>query len=367
MKILIDLTSLYGHLSGMERFAKELSSSLIRNHPENKYILIFKNELDKDYKNLNARKIVIKGKNKLVFNQLLLPKVLNSIEADLYLFLAFPAPVFFAKKNSITMIHDMSPWECGQYMKTLSRLYFKISIRHAFNHSNLLLTNSNYSRDRIGSFSKKSKTKTSVVYCGFTKIESKENDEKILKKYKLPKNYLLSLSTLEPRKNLDLLLKVYEKIINEEANVELPKLVLAGRMGWKMKNFLDGFSEKLKQYLIFTDFIDDEDLPIVYKNADLFIFPSRYEGFGMPAIEAMGYGTMVLSSDTTAMPEILSDASLYFENENENSLYNELCKALKMTTAEKMVYIEKGYERAKLYSWDREAEKLMKIINDSKM
>lgn len=100
----------------------------------------------------------------------------------------------------------------------------------------------------------------------------------------------------------------------------LPKLVLAGRKGWKMDEFLSSIDSKTKDSIIFTGFIDDKDLPDVYCNAKFFVFPSMYEGFGMSPLEAMACGTTVLSSNVSSLPEVLGNSAYYFNNESVESL-----------------------------------------------
>lgn len=373
MRILIDLTSLYDHLSGIERYAKELSLSMIKQFPENEYVLVFKNEIEKDFTKIsvsnNINSIVIKGKNKLFFNQIKLPFYIRNVKADAYLFLAFPEPILFNRKNIYTMIHDMGPWDHGENMKFLSKWYFRISYNHSVLNAKKLITNSNFSKARIAYYFKKAANKTEVVYCGCIKRNGEATNNKtndwitVKEKYKLPDKYILTLSTLEPRKNLKLLLEGYEVLLKEKKSI--PKLVLAGRMGWKMEGFLNGYSEELLSNLIFTGFVDDEDLGSVYSNADFFVFPSMYEGFGMPPLEAMGFGSMVLSSDTTSMPEILGDAAIYFKSGNVSDLSEKIKYMMTISEDDRTKYILAGALQAQNYSWDIEASKLIKIIRNN--
>ena len=129
MRILIDLTALADNFSGIERFALSITKELIsdQNRSNNEYILLFKNEVHKEFstEQNNVRKVIICGKNKLIFNQFQLPLKLSTIEADYYFFPAFPAPFLFFKRNAISAIHDVGCWDCPSKNKKHMTLYFK--------------------------------------------------------------------------------------------------------------------------------------------------------------------------------------------------------------------------------------------------
>ena len=149
---------------------------------------------------------------------------------------------------------------------------------------------------------------------------------KIIIKYKLPDHYILCLGTLEPRKNLKLLIKAYAELFGDR-EIDL-ELVLAGRKGWMMDDLLSNITKDIKSHIHITGFIDDEDLPYIYKDAELFIFPSLYEGFGIPPIEAMSMGTTVISSNAASMPEILGDSVSFFCNNDLLSLKKSIIKTV---------------------------------------
>ena len=162
---------------------------------------------------------------------------------------------------------------------------------------------------------------------------SKEETDKRLEirhKYHLPEQYLLCLATLEPRKNLPFLVEAYVELQEEEA-LGIP-LVLAGRKGWNMDEFLNRIEEVYRRKIIVTGFIDDKDLPYVYHMADCFIFPSIYEGFGMPPLEAMAVGTMVISSDAASLPEVLGKAASYFRLGDKQELKEKMRLGIRQKT-----------------------------------
>lgn len=360
MKVCIDLTSLADNFSGIERFAACLTREMIKDDSI-QFILLFKNSIHPMFANTkkNVETVVIPGCRKLWFNQVRLPRTIYQIDADFYLFLAFPVPVLLFKKNMISTIHDICCWDCPETMNGLSKWYFRISHRIAIKKCKAIITISKFSKQRIVDKLKFDEKRIWLVYCGvdekFINYKKSENQDLLVReKYHLPKEYILSLSTLEPRKNLGLLIEAYSQLVTNE-KLDLP-LVLAGRKGWKMDEVLSTIDIKARDRILFTGFIDDNDLPAVYGNAKLFVFPSMYEGFGMPPLEALACGTKVLSSNSSSLPEVLGDASAYFENMNFDSLYESLSKY--------NVAVEKSVmdSQVQKFSWEIEARKLIEYM-----
>ena len=363
MRILFDLCSLEDNFSGIERYALNISKEYIQQYPQNEYILVFKNKVFNLYNEIvkqdNVRVVTLKKCNKLIFNQFILPFHLYKLKADAYVFLAFPEPILFFHKNIYTTLHDMVCWDCGETMSTLSKYYFRISNIHSKYVCKKIITISEFSKNRISTVLKIDSNKIMLINCGISKdfysLIAQTNINSLQKKYCLPEKYILTLSTLEPRKNLSLLLTVYKKLLDN--NVDIPPLVLAGRKGWKMDNFLKDFPKEYLDHLIFTGFVDDTDLPALYNHADFFVFPSLYEGFGIPPLEAMACDTVVLSSDSSSLPEVLGNAAIYFKNNNFADLYDKIKYVAHLKDKEK--YIELGRQRVEVFDWKKESKKLI--------
>ena len=360
MRICIDLTSLADNFSGIERFALSITKELIKNN-EHQWILLFKNSVHKEFDidQSNVKKIVIKGKNKLIFNQVILPAKLLTIKADRYFFPAFPAPFFFFNRNAVSTIHDLGCWDCPTKNKKYMTLYFKVMYwKVCLNHKKII-TVSEFSKGRIHEILHKNLEEIFVVYNGLSDVfknfkYDERMDLKAKKDYKLPDKYLLCLSTLEPRKNLQLLVKAYDELLSKK-QIDID-LVLAGRKGWLMDDLLANISPETVKRIYFTGFIEDELLPYVYKNASVFVFPSLYEGFGIPPIEAMAMGVPVISSDAASLPEVLGNEVAYFSNNCLDSLENRLleCNKLNLNNSTN--------DYSKNFNWNIEATKVRKIL-----
>ncbi len=365
MKVLIDLTALADNFSGIERYAAELSIRLIKD-PNISWILVFKREIHPLFREAclasNIKTKVLRPCSKFLFYQVRLFRAIRKQGADINLFLAFPPAILLKKKNAIVAIHDMVCWDCPETMKRLGKWYFRLSMLSYIKKCKEIITISNFSKERIVDRFPSVKNKISIVYCGvddkFKLANIEVGREAIVReKYKLPKRFILSLSTIEPRKNLPLLLKAYRNLYRADNNC--PDLVLVGRQGWGSTHLLDGM-EDVETKIHCTGFVDDLDLPIIYKIAECFIFTSKYEGFGIPPLEALAAGTRVISSDAASLPEVLGDAAIYFKNNDERALMLAIQHCMRQCDNIEMVY--KRIEHTNFFSWDIETKKLRQVI-----
>lgn len=321
MKIAIDLTPLSYHMTGIERYAACVSEQMLAQDSINEYYLLFRNNVypifTKYIDGERVKSVILSGDNKLIFFQIILVRALNRIDADKYLFFAFTSPILFRKKGIINTIHDMGAWDSSESMKMLQKLYWQTNIKCSASVSEKIITVSSFSKGRISKILKFPNEKihviNSAVYEGVTK-DYGISFEKIKEKYKLPDKYILTLSTIEPRKNMALLLEAFSRV-KKDCDYDL---VLVGRKGWKMDEVIDKYNKDGRIHI--TGFVEDEHISVIYKNAMCFVFPSLYEGFGLPPIEALALGTAVISSDAASMPEVLRKQATFFKSNDVNEL-----------------------------------------------
>ncbi len=366
MKVVFDLTPIYDHLTGVERYNINITREIIQSHPENDYVLIFKNEVHERFieiaKAKNVNTVILKSCNKLFFIQIRLFYALRRIKADYFVFLSFTSPVLFRAKGIINNICDLTCWDCPESMPTKMKYYYRFTYKVAAKRSWRLITISKFSQNRICEKYHLKEANVPIIYCGLTDIFCKMQNRNIdiRTKYKLPEQYILSLSTIEPRKNLQLLIQAYKELMEEQYNI--PMLVLAGRKGWKLDEILCGISENVKNRIFFTGFIEDDDLAQIYRESLLFVFPSKYEGFGLPVIEAMSQGTLVVSSDAASLPEVIGEAGIPFKSNDVEDLKRAIKQALEMPEDECNRRKLDGINSSHSFSWNLEAEKLYRIM-----
>lgn len=209
-----------------------------------------------------------------------------------------------------------------------------------------------------------------VTYPGYDRDKFKiSNDKlqinKVKSKYNINDNYILYVGTLQPRKNIVRLIEAFAAIVKDEKimskNAEL-QLVIGGKKGWLYDQIFES-SKKLgvNERIVFTDFIDDDDLPALYNGALMYVLPSLYEGFGIPVVEAMACGCPVVVSHVSSLPEIVGDAGLLVDpTDTEDIAY--AIKRLLLEDKLKKDLVEKGFKQIQKFSWDICGEKTLEVL-----
>lgn len=360
INVLIDLTSLDDNFSGIEHYALYITKELIKN--DNRFFhLVFKNKVsylsEEEIKKDNIKVHIIEGKR---FNVLLfgLPKLIKSIKPDYALFLAFP-PSFLYKPNKDTKvigtIHDIVAFDMPETMAYKSRVFFKLSLKHLLKISTNIATVSEFSKQRIIDKFKYDESKIVISYDSYAMVEKLKKRDEIAGKYSLPDHYLLSLSTVEPRKNFANLIKWLDDAWEKDSS--LPDLVIAGRSGWKNEKILENIKHLEKVH--FTGFIDDEDIYSVYHHADVFLFPSLYEGFGIPLLESVIARRLPICSNIPTSIEILGkDYPFLFKNNDGNEFVLTLNNYLNTDEKEKDELLTKLTNKVKVFNWKDSARNI---------
>lgn len=362
MRVAVDLTSLADNFSGIERYAANVTRALLEQDSHNEYILVFKESVFPLFESCdeacNVSTVVlprVRG-GKLVFLQWTLPRALRKLRADVCLFLAFPCPLLYFGQ-SVSAIHDLCCWDCPDTMTARSRLLWRSLNRKAVNGGKHVITVSEFSKRRIVEHYGIGEDRVHVAYDGvdgqlFAPCYDADTQRRVTQKYRLPDEFILSLSTLEPRKNLPLLIEAWSGLVEEGFEHDL---VLAGRPGWGMGDFLKGVRDSIRPRIHVTGFVDDEDLPVLYGLSSLFVFPSRYEGFGLPPVEALCSGARVLCSDIECLREICGEASYYFESGSVQDLRSKLCNLVSTD--------ERSTVSVRRYEWSAAAGNVSEVLS----
>jgi len=185
--------------------------------------------------------------------------------------------------------------------------------------------------------------------------------QKLVKLKNIEGKYILNIGTLNPRKNLEFLIKVFAKVVKEIGDYSL---VISGKEGWYYEG-LFSLAKKLglAKKVVFTGYVDDKDKPFLINGSKLFAFPSIYEGFGLPPLEAMACGIPVISSDTSSLPEVIGDGGILLSPNDELGWVVEIKKLLTNKKYHQF-YQNKGLEQAKKFSWKRCAKETVKVYQE---
>lgn len=205
-----------------------------------------------------------------------------------------------------------------------------------------------------------SEAKVRVAYLGVKEVSSskhKVSSMNIFEKYKVKKPFILFVGTLQPRKNIVRLVEAFSRI---KSNLQL---VIIGRRGWKFEEILESPRKFGVSDVRFLDNVTDEELPEFYKNAQIFVLPSLYEGFGLPILEAMRYGCPVLASNVSSLPEAGGDAAVYFDPQNVSDIAEKIKKVLSDETL-RVKMKKEGFEQVKKFSWEKSARQVLQVLEE---
>ena len=264
-------------------------------------------------------------------------------ETDLIHLSDWTAPV--TRVPTVTTVHDLAFVKYPETVDPLIRHTQSIRLSRIISHGNHIIADSVSTKNDLVEKYQIKESQIDVVYPGISTTYSpvsKEELERVKTKYSLPSRYILSLGTQEPRKNL-------ERLIEATRTLGLP-LVIAGKYGW-------GKKVGNPQHVTVLGFVAEDDLPALYSSATVFCYPSLYEGFGFPVLEAMACGTPVVTSNISSLPEVTGDAAILVDPMNIESIKSGIEQAL--TSSEKM--IKKGIQQAKKFSWQNTASQVIKI------
>jgi glycosyltransferase involved in cell wall biosynthesis len=350
--------------TGIGRYTLELLQNLEQIDAEGDYqVLLQSADWDKwQPKAANFTRVKANVRPYSLAEQIILPKIVRSLKPDLVHYLSFNSPVISAGKR-VTTVHDLTLVDFstarGGLLKKL-RFYFKqagmrLQIRSVLMQSSAIVTDAKYVlRDLKKRHLVPRKALSKAIHLGPPSLPSGES------KPPIEGNYILYVGNYYPNKNIGRLIDSSAKVIQQHPDC---KLVLAG----KADEFRDQLDQKieasnLKDHVVFSGFVTDEELRGLYQNAKLYVFPSLSEGFGLPGLEAMQYGLPVVSSDASCLPEIYGDAAVYFDPLDTKDMAEKISVLL---SNEKMRQdlIKAGHERVKQFSWRRMAEETLEVYN----
>jgi glycosyltransferase involved in cell wall biosynthesis len=315
----------------------------------------------------NFRIVCLKTANKFTWNFWTLPKYLRKKPVDIYL-TQYITPFFVPRTvKIITIIHDISFNFYPQFIKWSDLFFLKLLIPISLRRADKIVGVSKFTRDEIIRHYNIKPEKVTWAHNAVSEdfMVQDISDEKIKKikeKYNLPEKHILYLGTLQPRKNIITLLEAYN--LNKSKMGET-KLVVAGGKGHNFDKNIEKYMKKynLEKDVILPGFIDEEDKAGIMKSAEIFCFPSLYEGFGIPVLESMSVGVPTIVSDIPSHREIAENAALYFNPNIAGELAQKLTELINSPVLRERLIAE-GLKQAQKFSWEKTAGKMMEIFNE---
>lgn len=379
MRIAIDIRNVGKGRTGDEVVFFNLIKSLAVLDHKNEYLLLTDRNPKTDeqlQKSINSMNLSVnfkvvplreKGANRFLWNSWILSKYLRKNPVDI-LQVQYITPFFISRKIKIvTIVHDVSFKVFPELIGKTDLFFLNILMPLSLKRADKIIGVSQFTASEIMKYYAIAENKIDWIYNAvadnFTKSISEEQLEAVRKKYNLPQNFILYIGTLQPRKNLPALIEAYVKI--SIATRKDLKLVLAGGKGHNFDARIDEYIKNysLQDHVFLPGFIDEADKPALFKLARIFCFPSLYEGFGIPIIEAMTLGIPVLVSNIPSHKEVIGNAALAFDVDNADDFAQKLTQLIanELLRAE---LIQKGREQIAKFSWLQTAEKMLWIYEN---
>ncbi len=374
MHIGIDAHAIGAKQGGNETYIRNLIRSLAEVDGSNRYTLylaepeaaaVWQEEFAKEYRN---------------FSIVLLPKPTPIVRVPLYLayelrrrpvdvlHVQYTAPPF-CPAPVVATIHDLAFEHLPETFTRRGSFQLKLTVRRTAQRAARIATVSEYSRQDLLKTYNLAPEKVVVTYNGIEphfKAEpaSPEEGPEIRRRFGIDRDFILAVGSLQPRKNLVRLIRAYAQMRKENENFR-HQLVIVGRKLWLSDEIFDEVKRQpWASDVILTGYVSDEDLPALYRTASVFVYPSIFEGFGLPPIEAMACGTPVVTSNNSCLPEVTGDAAVLIDALDERQIAQGIHQILR-DEALRARLIEKGLARAARYRWLDAAEKTLQLYRES--
>jgi glycosyltransferase involved in cell wall biosynthesis len=275
----------------------------------------------------------------------------------------FTAPPF-TSCPVVVSIHDLSFEHLPHTFKRRSWMQLRLTVRRTARAAAHVITISEFTRrDLIETYGIKPEriTVTPLAAAPHFKPASLEEVARVRSLYGIEDEYILAVGSIQPRKNLARLVKAYGDLRRRRAQAKLPQLVLVGKKAWLYGETLRAVEEHgIGERTIFTGYVAETDLPALYTGAMCFVYPSYFEGFGLPPLEAMQCGTPVLTGDRTSLPEVVGDAGLLVNPFDEAALASAIARLIDEPSLRDELRA-RGLERATTFSWSETARRTLEV------
>lgn len=356
--------------TGVNNYLYNLIKNMVKNGKGNEIFLFhYKKSDDPLYSHVND--VIIPEMPFKLTSTIGLPKTIKNEDIDI---LHVPvhwynqiSPFLFNREiKKVLTIHDLTPILFPKLHTRETNLTWQTSLKLIKNQTNMIICDSVGTKNDCITHLNIPEKRLKVIplaadeqYKPLKDINKIKEDLK--REYDIDYPFILFVGTLEKRKNIPTLIKSFYKLKKSKLN---HKLVIVGGKGWKYTQIFNIIKDlNLENDVIFTDYVSDENLVKLYNAADLFVYPSLYEGFGLPPLEAMACGCPVITSNTSSLPEVVGDAGIMVDPNNSNSLAESMIKILKNNQLKEDMG-RKSLERASMFSWKKTAKETWDVYKE---
>jgi glycosyltransferase involved in cell wall biosynthesis len=369
MKIGIDARSMFGTPTGVGRYLSNLLTHLSHLDKENEYWLYTDHPRVHSiiqHDNFHQKHLTIPfAQNYFTWSHFRLPPELFLHPIDLFHFPFYTMPVIRNYKSIVT-IHDITYEIHPEWYSWKGLLAMRFFSRYAARHADTILTDSHNTKQDILRYYGVPENKVVVIYLGveerFKKIEKCSVLDQIRVQYRITSQYvILYVGSIHTRRNIEQLIRAFQMLCRKISDIQL---VVVGKQEYPyldIQALVDQLA--LHNRVILPGYVQDADLPLLYNLADLFVYPSSYEGFGLPPLEAMACGTPVIVSNNSSLPEVTGDAAILIDPLNIKDMTDTMYQVL---NNEKLRHsmAEKGITQARKFSWEQTAKETLAVYQE---
>jgi glycosyltransferase involved in cell wall biosynthesis len=271
----------------------------------------------------------------------------------------------FAPCPVVATVHDLSFEHLPETFKRRSRMQLRLTVRRTVRSAAHVIAPSEFTRrDLIETYGLDPARVTTTRLAAsphFRPVEDAHKIERVRRLYGIEREYVLAVGSIQPRKNLPRLVRAYAALRGERGRSNLPQLVLVGKRAWLYGDTLKAIEEEgVGESVLLTGYVSEGDLPALYTGALCFVYPSYFEGFGLPPLEAMSCGTPVLTGNLTSLPEVVGDAGLTVDPFDTGALSRALAR-LVGDAALRADLRERGLQRARAFDWRATARMTLQV------
>lgn len=343
--------------SGPNEFIRGLTRGLLDHAPAYK-IHVYYDSPDALGLFPKARERVLPGKNRIVWDQLLLPRALKEDKIDAAIFPKGPVPLRLPCR-AVSVIHDLGYFypELNAY-RTLDTLYFRVALPLAARRTWGLFAVSEHTRRDVIRTLRADPAKVVTIYEAPSDLYQPITDparlEEARRRYQLREPFIFYPTSISPRKNIPRVLEAMEA-----AQSQIPHhLYLTGGLKWKTANILERLQGSLAERVHLLGAVRAEDMPVIYSLAQFVIYPSLFEGFGLPVVEAFRCGTPVLVSDLTSLPEVAGEAALVVDGQRADAIRDGMLRLAGDASLREELR-QKGFARAEMFTWEKTIRRIV--------
>jgi glycosyltransferase involved in cell wall biosynthesis len=369
LRIAIDAHSVGAKLGGNESYALNLIEALAQIDSVNNYTIYITTDEARDrfsgrWSNFKVRATL--PHTPLIRIPLTLTAELRKNPVDV-LHVQFTAPPF-CPCPLVVSIHDLSFEHLPQTFNRRSRTQLRLTVRHSARRATQILSLSEHTRRDIvetyGISADRVKAIPLAAPDHFAPVNDSRELQRVRHNYGIDGDYILSVGSIQPRKNLGRLIRAYASLRGDKSADTLPKLVLVGKCAWLYDETLRAIEETgVRESVILTGYIPETDLPALYSGAVCFVYPSYFEGFGLPPLEAMKCGTPVIVGNRTSLPEVVDDAALTVDPFDIEAIAAAIKRVLKDSELRQELSL-KGQKRASAFTWRETARKTLEVYEE---